>query len=74
MDHDATGEIQYAPTRHDSATPNHVHKRKVNQREPGGEKQHVGFEGHAIRKRAGDQSRRDDRKHHLVSTEHYHRD
>ena len=69
----ATREIQHAPTRHDAAAPNHVDKWKVNQGEPAGEKQHVRFEGHPIRKCSRDQRRRDDRKHHLIGAEHDHR-
>ena len=44
-------------------------KGKYTKRQPAGEKQAVGLEGHAIGEGAGDERRRDDGEHHLVGDE-----
>src|SRR5256884_9143995 len=62
MHDDSAGKILYAPLRQQTAAPNHVDKGKVNQDQPRGQKQHVSFEGDAVREGARDQRRRDDGK------------
>ena len=63
------GKIKHAPLREQAASPDHVRERIINEQLPEHEKGNVSLEGHPIYKGAGDECRRDDGEHHLVSHE-----
>ena len=69
MHHDAAREIEHAPTRKQAAAPDHVREGVINEQLPEDEKGKVGLKGDSIDEGAGNEGRRNDGEHHLVSHE-----
>ena len=63
--HDASGKIGEAHLRQETASPNPVSDGRIDKDTPQDQKDQVALEADPICERAGDQGRRDDRKHFL---------
>src|SRR5436853_288202 len=74
MNYNPSGKVENTPLLQDTATPNHVDKRKIDKDEPSSQKQHIRFERHPVREGTRDKSGRNDRKHHLIGDEDDERD